>query len=827
MRKTLTPYIPDVQADLLPKVGFLLVALVMLLLIPARALAATKVWDGGCGEDRAWSCAANWRGDVVPSAGDTAAFNARSTGVSSVDPGFGGKVAAVRLLPGYPGTVVLDRSLTVSKGFVQRDGAFAAGTHALAVQTLLLLGGSFEASSATTSVGATLKVSGSPEFDANGGTLVVAGTSGKLTCAGIAFNRVLFANTAKTKTVEPSCDLPLGDDPTAGAGGSIKLNGTLSGSGTLSSTELLTLGPTGELSGFSALDADSLTVNGPHDFGGYAGLSVAETFLLGATGDFTAPAGTASFGGRFKVPPAAEFDANGGTVVFDGAANSSIFCGDKAFNLVRFEQVGAVKNVEKDCSLPLGGDPTLGDGGGATVRLAGSLSGSGTLAVDGALTLTKPSRLTGFAGLEVAGDLEVAGATADLDSYFPFAVDGSYSQVAGKVVAPDGADFGGAFALGPRASFEAPSGTMSVGGDFGVDWEATFDANGGTVVLDGSGQTVTGSTTFNNLTKIAGSSDALSFGSGSTQTVLGTLKLQGKNAGNLLELVPTTSGSPWRLDNAGSAEVKFVSVADSTNIGTPIAARESKNGGGNSGWSISATATRLVLEAQATTSGAGASDNLTIVAKDAYGSTAASYTGSHNLTFGPVADSPSGAHATVTNFAGGGSNFGVPTQINFVEGVATVSSGRNGAMTLVKAGSTSVTVGDGSISNGSGLAIAVSPGSAERLAWTNVSSSGELDSPCLFTCTGKQLGKSGNFKARVAVADTYGNVVGDLGAGHKVSIASDHGSIGGGSLTLASTGPAESTTQFTYTPGTGGTTTVTANTSAGTTYQSATASLER
>ncbi|HEX7243942.1 MAG TPA: hypothetical protein VF245_00065 [Solirubrobacterales bacterium] len=1071
--------------------GMAILALVFLLLFAGRAAAATQVWDGGCGADHSWSCAVNWKSNVAPGPGDTATFNAKSVGTSVVDPGFGGEVATVSLAAGFSGTVVLDRSLTVSKNFQQVSGHFAAGAHALAAQTFLLSGGSFEASSATTSVTASMKISGTPEFDANGGAVVFKGTGGTLTCGGATLNRVVFENTAGTKTVTPSCDLPLGNDPVAGAGGSIKLEGALSGSGTLNATGTLVLGPAGSLSGFSGLDANNLTVSGAYDFGGYSGLSVNQTFTVSASGDFIAPAAIASFAGRFRVVAGSSFDANGGEIVFDGTSNSSVACGNKPLALVSFEQTSGIKSVESDCSLPLGPNPSLGDGSEAGVKLSGTLSGTGTLAADGNLTLNRTAQLTGFGGLDVDGNLTATSATADFGSYAPFTVDGAYSQAAGKVTLPSGADVGGAFALNPRAVFEAPAGSVSVGGDFSVNPEATFHANGGTIVFDGSqsatltcgsakfgsiafshvagtktvspscslplggspsagtgsvalegtlsgsgtlstggtltlregsslsgfsglaaqglavegssdfdgyssfsvgkgfavgatgsfkapkgaasfagdfanngtflanggtvvlngsGQTVSGNTTFNNLTKVAASAETLSFATGQTQSVQGLLKLKGKGAGSLLKLAPTASGSPWKLNRAGAAEVEFVSVAESTNVGTSIVAPESFSEGGNSGWSISGQAVQLVLEAQSTTPTAGATDNLTIVAKDAYGNTSASYAGSHNLTFSPAADSPSGAHATVTSssgtavnfgtatpigfneglatvsgakngamtlvktgstsvtvsdgsisngsglavsvspgaaasltleaqtttpiagetdnltitakdslgnvsssytgthsltfgpsadspsgahatvasFAGGGNQLGTPTNISFTNGVAAASGGKNGAMTLVKAGSTSVTVTDGSISNGSGLPITVSIGAPARIAWTHATvSKGTLSSPCFFTCTGAELSSTGTFKANVSVTDGSGNTVSGLGSGHTVSVTSASGTITGGTLTIAASGAAESTTQFTYASSKGGAVTLTAATASGTVYTSATASMSR
>src|SRR5262249_60972694 len=78
-------------------------------------------------------------------------------------------------------------------------------------------------------------------------------------------------------------------------------------------------------------------------------------------------------------------------------------------------------------------------------------------------------------------------------------------------------------------------------------------------------------------------------------------------------------------------------------------------------------------------------------------------------TSGPPAGSPSGAPPSVTNSSGAAVLLSFPTRRSSDLGVATVAAGKNGAMTLVKAGSVSLTVSDGSITNGSGLAVSGSP----------------------------------------------------------------------------------------------------------------------
>jgi hypothetical protein len=1071
-----------------------LLAIGVLLVASSSAHAASQTWDGGCGSDTSWSCAGNWSDNVVPGAEDTLTFNATSTHDSTVDAGFAGTVAALNVNTGYTGTISLARALDVSKAFTQKAGNFHAGAQTLALKALTLSGGDFSASSGTTSVSSTFKVAGAPTFDANGGTVEFGGGSGALTCGGIAFSNVKLSNTTGTKTVGSGCNLPLGHDPSANSGGSIKLNGTLSGTGTLTTAGTMTLGVTGGLSGFSGLATSTLSVVGAYDFGAYSTFTVAKTFKLPAGSSFVAPSGTASFAGSFTISAEASFGANGGTLAFTGAASSNLSCGNKAFHLIVFEHTGGRKTVGADCSLPLGTDPTLGEGS-ASITLNGSLSGTGTLTSRQTFIMNGASSLSGFSGLVAQSGLTVSGTSTNLGSYSTFAVQGNYVQTGGVVTIPAGADVtgqfslksgstfnappagsvsfannftigagavfnagkgtvifdgghsatiacgstvfnrvvfsstagtkivgssctlplgespsavgggsitlsgtlsgsgtlttsgtltlagggqlsgfsglnaagltvsgsynfgsygsfavGGAFALNAGGHFTAPSGEAVFDGNFTSSPTSTFSPNGGTVVLAGTEQTVSGSTSFDNLTKVVSSGDTLTFGAGDTQTVHGALTLVGKDAGDLLSLASTAPGTPWLVDREGAAEVAFVSVSDSTNSGATITAEESVDGGGNTGWifpgpasefvvaaatttpkageadnltitardSLGNTATSysgahnltfgplsdspsgahatvsdssgtptnfgaataiafsegiatvsgakngqmtlvkagsasitvsdgsisngaglavtvspgaagsLTLAAATTTPKAGEADNLTITARDSLGNTATSYSGAHNLTFGPLSDSPSGAHATVSDSSGTPTNFGAATAIAFSEGIATVSGAKNGQMTLVKAGSASITVSDGSISNGAGLAVTVSPGAAGRIAWANATSNGTLSSPCLFTCTGTGLTSSGNFKANVSITDSSGNRVNSLGSGHTVSVTSSSGTITGGTLTIASSGPAESTTRFTFTPPSkGGASTLTAATASGTVYTSATATMSR
>lgn len=245
-------------------------------------------------------------------------------------------------------------------------------------------------------------------------------------------------------------------------------------------------------------------------------------------------------------------------------------------------------------------------------------------------------------------------------------------------------------------------------------------------------------------------------------------------------------------------------------------------------------AASLLMSAASTTITAGGSTSLTIRALDAGGNLATSYTGSKSLTFGGAVRSPSGASPTVTNGSGSAIAFGSATAITFSAGVATVSGGSNGVMTLRDDGTDSITVTDGTIDEGSdALDMTISTGSAARLGFTSVSvSAGSLSSPCLFTCTNSGVNSGDTFQARIAVTDSEGNTVSGVGSGHTVAVRVDGGSGGsvtsGSSLTISSSGSAISTSSFTFRAQTFGSWTVNsfnASTSAGTSYTTATASL--
>jgi hypothetical protein len=130
-------------------------------------------------------------------------------------------------------------------------------------------------------------------------------------------------------------------------------------------------------------------------------------------------------------------------------------------------------------------------------------------------------------------------------------------------------------------------------------------------------------------------------------------------------------------------------------------------------------ASKYVLSAASPTPAAGASDNLTIIAQDAYGNTDTSYAGSHSLVFSGASASPSGSVPTVSNSSGADVAFGTATAIEFSAGVAVGGENVGGAMKLPKSGSTAVKATEGSITTPTAVTVTVSPGVATKLVLTS------------------------------------------------------------------------------------------------------------
>ncbi len=116
-----------------------------------------------------------------------------------------------------------------------------------------------------------------------------------------------------------------------------------------------------------------------------------------------------------------------------------------------------------------------------------------------------------------------------------------------------------------RGTVNAGSQTIALSGAFIKTPSGRFLAGTSTVILNGLLQSLSGSTTFYNLTKTGSTTDTLTFAAGSTQTVTNRLSLNG-NPGALLFLRSGRAGTQWNIAPQGVRSVSYVDVKDSQNL---------------------------------------------------------------------------------------------------------------------------------------------------------------------------------------------------------------------------------------------------------------------
>lgn len=215
------------------------------------------------------------------------------------------------------------------------------------------------------------------------------------------------------------------------------------------------------------------------------------------------------------------------------------------------------------------------------------------------------------------------------------------------------------------------------------------------------------------------------------------------------------------------------------------------------------------------TAGVAGPANAVVLTAIKNGITDTTYAGSA-LTWSGANNSPDGTKATL------------PTSPTWTAGSATFG------ITLVKAESETLTVTDGTRS-GTFTAITINAGAAAKLAWAGVSTTtpAGIPSPCFYTCNyASGFGNSKTWTASVSVTDSVGNTVTNLGSGH-IAVATLSGGSKGttappspATLTIASSGPAQTTSSLTYTSAASGNYTDTL-TATSTGYANATATFRR
>jgi hypothetical protein len=226
--------------------------------------------------------------------------------------------------------------------------------------------------------------------------------------------------------------------------------------------------------------------------------------------------------------------------------------------------------------------------------------------------------------------------------------------------------------------------------------------------------------------------------------------------------VSSTTNGVMKLYKSGATSIEASDGTTST--ATPLAVTVA-----------AATAAKFIPTAASTTPTAGEANNLTITAIDTYGNLATAYAGSKSLTF-------SGATAigafkpTVANSSGTATAFGTATAITFTAGIATVSSSKNGAMTLYKAESPSISVTDGTVTTATPLAVTVAPSTPAKFALTAIT-------------TTPTAGAADNLT--VTAQDTYGNTATSYTGSHNLTFSGPAASPSGKVPTVSSSAGAD------------------------------------
>lgn len=170
-----------------------------------------------------------------------------------------------------------------------------------------------------------------------------------------------------------------------------------------------------------------------------------------------------------------------------------------------------------------------------------------------------------------------------------------------------------------QGSFDAPA-TLNVAGNW-IHSGGTFNHNSGTVILNGTDQTISGNTTFNNITKSVSAARTLTLTAGSLQTILGTVTFNG-TSGNLLSLRSSSTNSQWSFDPQGTRTLSYLDVQDSNNTnGTAITTSGNNitNSGNNTNWDFDVAAPSISLTAYTPDPGSDTTPLITGTAQDVVG----------------------------------------------------------------------------------------------------------------------------------------------------------------------------------------------------------------
>jgi alpha-tubulin suppressor-like RCC1 family protein len=377
---------------------------------------------------------------------------------------------------------------------------------------------------------------------------------------------------------------------------------------------------------------------------------------LSTAGNFTITSGSFDVGfGNLGISCTGNWTNSGtfrprvGTVTFDGAGTQTLNNGSSTFYNVIHSGAGTLQLSTNNLTAT----GTLANSAGTWNSNARTVTATGLATLSGGTYQSSTAKQTFNGGLTISGGtLTASSGEVEINGNFALSA-GAFSGSTGVL------DVNGNMSLSGTGSLTAPSGAFTVSGNWAKSAGTTFTPGSNTVTLDGGSQTLTGSTTFYNLTKSTSSPVTLTFDNTATQTITGLMNWNGTAGGGVLTLRSDSTGNQWSLVSSGTHSVSYVDVKDSdASGGNMITAPHSVDSGNNLNWNVSAVLTNAAVSHAITG-----------------GSLVAGVTGNVRITFTTDNAIPSGGKVRVTFPSGYSFNSGSATAITATTGFTVAPSG--------------------------------------------------------------------------------------------------------------------------------------------------------
>ena len=530
------------------------------------------------------------KGDIIQAvvaATGTTALNISGTGAQT----FTGGGATANMLPltinKSSGTLTLSGTIATIKNWTYTAGTIDAGTSTLQLfnasnKSLTLtgshtlnnvtIGGNYQNNTLTIATGTTLTVNGTLNLAGSiAGGYPDTANGGAIEAKGDIIQAVVAATGTTTLNISGT-----GAQTWTSSGGQIPSSVVTinKSSGTVTLASALSLNTSGQ---------DLAITSGTLDLAGFA-LTVNDQFTIGASGTLKLK-GTAVQSTLETVTGGPDTLSAGSTVVYYGT-NGPYTLKNWAYSNLQLSAATAT-TYTAPAAMTLTGNLTVDvnntfDPGGFLI------TGSGTNVLTNAGTLLADNTTFGASYTSWETRTMSAGSTVNYSRAGDQTIDNTLTYVNLTTSGSGTKTLGGATTVSGNLTHTAgtiatSTYALNVAGSWAGGGGTVTGSGAGAVVLNGTSQTVSGSTTFNNLTFTA--PQTVTFTAGTTQTLSGAFTCTG-TAGNIITLA-SSAASVFNLSKAsGTVSCDYISVSYSAAAGgaTWNPGTHSTDGGNNTGW---------------------------------------------------------------------------------------------------------------------------------------------------------------------------------------------------------------------------------------------------